>query len=817
MSLGNCIPGLVEEGKLTKAQGKKAQQAYDRHFRRLSGEMGPVAAAAEASEAALRELEREAKLRKRQAFLLAQSQQRAAADMERYAGQSPYAAVRAMMDNDISAPYENVEISAQRIQFQAHAELHRFIQRFRRNLLGRTGDKTGMLDVVRELHGDNTGNAEAKAFSEAIGRVFEGLRQRFNAAGGAIAKLAGWGLPHNWDALKVRGVTYEHFRQRMLEALAPEKMFDQKTGGAFTPDTLEEALKGAYEAIRSNGLNAEAGGGFGQSKLANSRSDHRFFVFKDGAAWLRVHEEFGTGDPFTVIMNHIRGMSHDIATMERFGPSPDATVRFLLDRADRMEARSSRSAVGAITGTSGGRRSAERLWSTIKGEMSAPVFPEGKVMEKVGMAGVRTMAGVRDILTAALLGSSPLTAISDINTQRMALKFNGLPETGIIRGYIEQLFSGAAKVEAAELGLGMRDATRAMLGLSRYIGESNGPEITSIVADDVLRASGLNKFTEAGQQWFGRRMLREIYQERGLAFDRLGPERRTALERYGIDAGMWDSIRRADIYVGPTGTSYLKARTIGDPRAADRLMDMVLGETGAAVQEATAAARSRLVWDRPGTAAGEFGRNITQFKSFALGLMMTQGQRIAALPPGRRLSYAAQFLIGMTLFGALSIQLREIAKGRDPRPMDNWEFWGDSMVQGGGLGIVGDLFGSFNNDRIGSTAQFLGGPFATLAEDVKQNVVADWKADDEHEHKGRHLVRMLQRYTPGGNLWYGRLAFQRELLDRLSRQIDPTYYASWGATDRVAEQQGQGVWWKPGEDAPERAPDFATALSAVPE
>src|SRR3546814_7617765 len=115
------------------------------------------------------------------------------------------------------------------------------------------------------------------------------------------------------------------------------------------------------------------------------------------------------------------------------------------------------------------------------------------------------IAGTRDVLTSALLVSSPISAISDFNTQVMTRKLNGLPATRVLWSYLKQLnpASAADRRRAIRLGLGMRDASRSLLGLSRYYGNTHSPEITKVIADDVLRVSGLNKLTEAGQRAFG--------------------------------------------------------------------------------------------------------------------------------------------------------------------------------------------------------------------------------------------------------------------------------------------------------------------------
>lgn len=830
MSLINCVAEMMADGKIDRARGKRMLETarkLERHYRK---NMAPDAAVAKASEETLRQLEYEAALKRRQAGLQIMGQKRARADIDVFMAReaergadlagAPYAAVKAMLDDDLRAPYGNVERATQRIEFQAHAAIGAFIQRHRRNFLGSASDKAGLADVVRELHGEATGNARAKAFAEAIADTFEQLRRRFNAAGGAIGKLDGWGLPQAHDTLKVRRVGFDQWRADILPLLDVARMTDWRTGGPMTPELLEEALRGSFENIRTNGLAGDGPGAAGGGrKLANTRRDHRFFIFRDADAWLAYDAKYGTGDPFTTIMGHVRGMSRDIAMMERFGPNPAATFAWLLDQADRIEAQSARARPGALTGTSGGRAAAEKLWRYINGDFNVPAIADGPVLGRLHAGTVATLHGARDLLAAAWLGSAPISAVSDFNTQLLARKMSGLPQARVLAGYLKQLnpLSAHDRRLAIRLGLGMRDASHMMLGLSRYLGETNGPRVTSVIADDVLRLSGLNKFTEAGQRAFGLDFLRELGMARESGWDGLDDGLRATMERYGFDAAGWDAMRAAEpLMDGATPMMDWRAVAAADPRVADRMMDMVLAETASAVQEASASARAAMVGGRPGTIGGELTRSTLQFKSFGVSLLMNQARRIAALPTVKsRALYAAQFLIGMSLFGAAAIQLREIAKGKDPRPMDNAEFWIDALVQGGGLGIFGDLFGSFENDRFGSVAAFLAGPIGTLAEDVKDTVVADLKADDAHEHKGRHAVRLLKRYTPGGNLWYARAAFERLLLDQLSEEIDPTYRASRRAMERAARDQGQGFWWAPGDDAPDRAPDFTAATEGA--
>src|SRR5262249_55445818 len=143
---------------------------------------------------------------------------------------------------------------------------------------------------------------------------------------------------------------------------------------------------------------------------------------------------------------------------------------------------------------------------------------------------------------------------------------------------------------------------------------------------------------------------------------------------------------------------------------ADRYVAMIMRETKFAVPESTIAARAGMIsQNQPGTVMGELIRSAGQFKAFGVSVVMMHGGRLfpelTAGSKARGFAYAGGLLILSTLLGALSMQLKEIAGGRDPRRMDMSEmgakFWGAAILQGGGLGIYGDfLFADVN--RFGS-------------------------------------------------------------------------------------------------------------------
>ena len=819
MSLGQCIPGMIERGEIDPARGKRMAELFDQLERHYGKSLSPEAAAAEASEATLRQLAADAALKARQTVLQVAVQRRGIADMDAYTGKSAHASVGAMLDDDLAAPYENITRRAQAIEFETHAAISDFIQQHRRNFLGNMKDRAGGGDVVRELFGEATGNPRAATFAKAIAETFEELRLRFNAAGGAIAKLERWALPQNHDTLKVRRAGYEQWRADILAGIDPARM-RSNTGDAFTDETLEDALRSAWENIRTGGLAGEPTSAFrGQGKMANRRSDHRFFVFKDADAWLAYQAKYGSGDVFGTIMGHMRGMAQDIATMERLGPNPDATMRYLLDAADKKNAQADTAHSTAAVGTSGGRWAVEQTWRYINGETRIPIEPENWLQGPPAWI-ARTFEGTRNLMTSAMLGSAPLSALSDLNTQRLARRFNGLP---VVQGLLTQLkqmnpASAADRKLAIRLGLGMRDASRALMSLQRYYDTTHAHGWTSVVADDVLRLSGLNKWTEAGQRAFGLDFLGQLADVRARGFDDLDTSLRANMERYGIDAKTWDVIRAAEPERA-NGGEWVNARNIADKAASGRLMDMVLSETAAAVTESSAKVRAVLTGgQRPGTWTNFLLANTVQFKGFAATLLTTQAERMASLGRYQAARYGAEFFIGMTVFGAAAIQLREIAKARDFRPMESGEFWADAALQGGGAGIFGDVVGTFRNDRIGGFGELVAGPAGGFYTDVGRAIRTAMPGKERDDgtrrpgNPGGALIRLGKRYTPGGNLWYLRAAYERMVMDQLAEQIDPNYALSRARVERIARENEQGMWWAPGDVLPSRAPDLGNAL-----
>lgn len=809
MSVRRCIPGLLSSGAFTRDQAERAEGLFDELEKDYSTKFGKQAAEAMASEETAKRLEQEAALKKRQSALQIKAQQQIAADVRLFKGDNPGASAEALLASDDRAPYFNVEFRAQAIANEHLAMMNGILEQHSRNVIGQVRDVAGLHDVLREAFGENTGNAAARELADAWLQTAESLRLRFNAEGGAIGKLEKWGMPQVHNMLAVRSVSFDEWRDFILPKLDLSRMQDH-TGNPMTPQQVEASLKGVYDTIISDGWNQRRAGAFVGSKLANRHGDSRFLIFKGADDWLAYHEKFGRPlsslseriDPgaaiFDTMIGHIHGMSRDIALMQRLGPNPAATIRWITDglkiEASRPDKPASR--------IKQAKKSAIRV-NNMFTELTGGWDIEDETLAKIGQ-------GVRAWESAAKLGGAVLSSTGDVATQYVTRRFNGLPAIRVVSDYVGSLrpSSAADRAHAARQLFIAERATRTMGAYSRWTGETINGEIPARLSDAVMQLSYLSKWTDDGKRLFNHQVWAAITDNAGKNWDTLAKDStdrrfRAMLERYGLGREDWEAIRHTPLEEDG-GAQWILPKNIDRPELRTRLAEMILQETEFAVPSSSlrirAAINSRL---HKGSIPGEIGRLLLQFRGFPMQLFWMNGRRALAQGGVNALRYLGSLYIANTIAGGLAMQLKAIVSGKEPYDMTDWHFWAKASLQGGGLGIVGDFIGGAV-DRAGHDfwVSQLGPTAGTISDAI----------DVLHsKHKARALQRLIQNNLPGSTLWYIRLAFQREILDQIQAQIDPEYWDSFSRMERRAKQDGTSYWWRPGQAKPERAPDLTQA------
>lgn len=835
MSLGVCIPDLIAAGRIPAQHAAELQSLYDELLANHEGKMGRAAAEALATKQAVAAWEAGIKTA-RESKLRMLNRQQAILDDARsnYRGANPDGpidgrALAATLAWDRKANYPNVEYVEREIRQTALGTMYDILAKHRANLFGQLRNKSDMVDLVRELFGADSGNVSARELADSWRKTAEMLRQRFNAAGGKIGKLEDWGLPQSHDTVRVGAVSPEAWIDTVIPLLDRQRMISNRTLQPMGDAELRDMLRKTYDQIVSDGWVGRQPGGNGAGMLANRHAEHRVLHFDGADNWLAYNDQFGRATPWDAMMGHVHRMARDTAMMEVLGPNPQATVRWMKDVAKKD---------AAERGTLADRRAAEKaahtidkLWSVLTGEANRPVSETGAA---IGSA-------IRHFESATKLGSAVVGSMSDVATASLTRHFNGLSSLSHLpdmlamlnpaddtsralarrNGIIGDEFTGHASAGAR---MQLDDLSGGRLAGGAPMRErwaKNTNEVTRRLADGTLRASLLNSWTLAGREATGKAFAAIFAEQSGRPWAQIDPWLRGFFDRYGLGESAWDAVR-ATRHDTSAGYATIWPMMVADRAIGQRLMQGLLTEIDFAIPTGGVRQRALVAGFRPGTVMGEAVRTGFQFKMFPVTVMAMHTLRMMDQPGAwSKAKYAALFLGGTTLMGALSYQMSNIVKGQDPASMVGnhfWDFWWRAMLKGGGLGVFGDTVNNSMNGYGQKAGDLVVGPAWSSVQDLADLARGrEVTGADGEKHRVHDMARFLERETPGTSLWYLRAAYQRILLDSLGEMQGTRNEASYARMANRAARDGTGYFWRPGAHAPDRAPNFANALAAIPD
>lgn len=880
-----CIEEAIKAGEVGEDLAGELREAYDDAVAAAAEALGPVDADRQAGQAVVAALDkavlRETRLRamsvraRRQALenLAAFKTARGYKDVKALGGggksppkdgwvqggkppeRGPYKGGRAAANYLIElidgqgglagAAGPSVKGRYQAIRGQLDAKMADLIEQFETRTGFDAPGRASLENVVREAFGEETGDRAAKALAQAWDGAAEHARKLFNAAGGEIGKLERWGLPQTHDPMALRRVGKDAWVEAIAPRLDRQKMIDRVTEAPFTEKRLRAVLGDVWDTIVTGGVGDKAPGEhLGRGRLANQRAEHRFLAFKSADDWMAYQTDFGTADPFAAMMNHLDGMARDVARLQVLGPNPDAQLKWLSAFAERegvVEARA-----GANKADANARHAvntANLMYKTFTGETATP-YGRDVALATVGGA-------VRSYLTAAQLGSA---VIMDITSNPIfaakARAFTGLSKSGDFQAWASHVFSQRTRDQArrsgfivetarAQLQASAQDALRMHTVGGKILAGANAFSRRLPVA--VMRAQGLAGNMAASRWAFQHEFMGLMFDLKdkplGALLKGSDEEKEFArlLRARGFTDVDWNKIRSTPADSPEEGVDFLSPTRIGEAHGDElgwRVSEMIERQTRLAVPEASLWSRAHLIGDsRPGTVLGELRRSLVSYRSFtvtqsylwarefAIRAMNTPNWGLTAA------SQAAPMVIALTLGAALGIGLRDMVKGNDPRPMDTPEFWGAALLQGGGLGIMGDFLYAAQARNGKSSALTNMGAGAALISDTWDltggNVAETIQALDEGQDlqgavgeaaPGRDTARYLARYSPISSLWWARAAWDRAVVDQLQKLLDPDADEQFQRQARRMEREyGQTQWWPEGDALPERAPDVTTA------
>ncbi|MBV2180961.1 MAG: hypothetical protein KUL86_06960 [Castellaniella sp.] len=664
-------------------------------------------------------------------------------------------------------------------------------------------------DLVREIFGEGTGNAAAKKGAQAWLQTVEAMRERFNAAGGDVGRLDYGYLPQPHDDLRILKAGADQWAQDTLPLLDRSRYVDAD-GNRLNDDQMADMLASAWETITTGGENKREPGQYaGRGIRAARGSAHRAIHFKDAASYLEYAAKYNKGGVLSAVQGHVGRLARDIALLEEFGPNPNTQWQFLHDTATRS---GEADLVGPFLVSTG------NMWDVLNGN--------------TGLVGNPRLAevaqGARNVEVFSKLGKAFISSVTDVPTYFVTTGFNRLGFGESLVNMIRSFGPDTADY-ANRAGL---IGESVISDMNRWAEDNIGTGWTGKLSNATMKVTLLSGWTDALRRGFTITMMGAMGKLTRGTWQGLTAGDRARMERVGVtetDFNVW-RLAAPENWRGSQMLTVQALRAVTPDqlesagytqrdlnRAVSRLLGVITDESeyasvGQDLQTRAAVTRGT----KKGTVEGEFLRSIMLFKGFPMAVISRHlGRMVEQWKNGDKVSslaYSAGLGVGLTAFGAVAVQLKDLLNGKDPRDMSTAKFWGAAFAQGGGLGIFGDVLytgmGGDNRAGLPNWMNLLGPVVGSAFEAVDLtagNVGQAMQGKDTHI--GAEAVRFATSHAPLVNLWYTKAAIDHAFLQDIQEYLSPGYMRR--MRTRAAKDWGQQYWWAPGQGMPSRAPDVS--------
>lgn len=640
---------------------------------------------------------------------------------------------------------------------------------------------------------------EAVDLAKVVNKYQTDARNTRNRFGAWIRDLKGYITRQSHDMFKIRDAGEQDWVAYVKERIDVAKMTRL---GLISEDDPMSSLRKMYDDFAA-GVHMKAAAGeddtaaFGVgSNLAKRESVSRVLYFKDGIAAFEYNERFGQGRLADSVLSGLEASARSSALLKTLGTNPEATLTRLLNEYEN-------SLVGDPARRSKFRAQRGAIMNMLAQVDGSTLIPGNVTAAKVG-------SFVRAWTAMTRLGGALISSFTDLAGYGAELRYQGNKNlfSGVLDG-IGRATQGRAKGEQRQVLASLGVFHESVIGA--VAARFDSPELTGRMAwgmQQFFKWNGLNWWTESLRDGAALSHSHYLAQNAGKSFDKLDGELQRLLSLYNIDAGKWDLLRLGTMkmadgraYMTPDALAtvpraalenyiQLAGRTVNDATVQNLLDDlsqvlrvMSVDRAHHAVLEPNARARTWMLrGTKPGTVPGEILRYIGQFKSFSVAMIqMVLGREIYGrgydtlgeyLKKGKGDMLGLATMIGLyTAFGYAAMSIKDMLKGREPRPVDDPRTWYAAMAQGGGLGLYGDfLFGEYS--RMGRTfTASLAGPVIGNLDTLADLITRARNGDD----LAGSAFKALLDNTPFMNLFYLRPVLDYLVLYQIQEALNPGF------------------------------------------
>lgn len=694
------------------------------------------------------------------------------------------------------------------------------LEPIRKGAFGVQHGKAHLPNVVHEVLGRRTGDKAAEAVAKAFQRIDDLGVDLFNQSGGSLTKLKNYFPQPARNIAKILKGGENKFVNMHLNELDWNKT-RWPDGTAIAPANRERFLREVYKTKSSDGANKIDDTKMrGQGRaMGNLLDQHRLLHYKDGDAWMRVHEAYGDGNVLDIINHHISDAAHHIAAVDTFGPNPDMGFKNMIAAAKKAAYDNKLSLAET-----------KEMESILTNKVQ-PMFNINMRKNPLNTEGLmaNTTTAITNVLSSAYLGGASIPAFfGDHATAMVIQRANGVRWSALANGlntYVKAMTTDAKfqRRIAAQTGWIREQDVMSINGAERYNPLiTMGDKYSRKFADTVMRAS-LNTVHTTNARWKVQSEFMGFMNDlRNTEFDKL--PLKNVMEKYGITADDWNALRQnVQTYSPRKDVEFLAPIKVLDTNLKnkqqlyEKFQGMILEESQTAVPTSRTESRVTLKGDtRPDTLIGVLLHSFSTFKNFPVSYFTIMSRQAMTMPSAKgRIGFIASMAAATTVAGLFAVQTKELQKGRTAIPLldedgkVNMKLLGKAFATGGGAGIWGDfLWGNVNQYGQGPQ-DVVGGPLIDIFGDVTDLAFGDimgyaTEGEDYDSKSLERLVALGRKVQPGQNLWYTELIFQRMFWDNIENIVDPDVAAKRRRKERKRENEyGNQYWWHLGENLPE--------------
>tara|TARA_R100001082_G_scaffold105685_1_gene77975 strand:+ start:1048 stop:3648 length:2601 start_codon:yes stop_codon:yes gene_type:complete len=653
-----------------------------------------------------------------------------------------------------------------------------------------------------------------KKLGEVMEEYSEMVRTKLNDRGANIGKLWGYMVRQSHDPFTVRNAAdvlnlkniepdpnlknkkdinynknYTAWKNFVMEKLDKERTF----AGV---DDIDEFMDFVYNSIVRNQYVKSDGSAFtyGASVTKDvarevSSKFKRVLHFKSADDWFAYNDKFGAGNLREAMFSGLQTAGRNIGIMDVLGTKPQQAFNQI------------RKTVGAKLIKD--KRSTEKLKSDDKFQKFFNVV-DGSIFSIDNFALAKYSAISRTIASLAKLGGATISAAADIGLYASELRYQGRSFFGGMFEAVSNLAKIKNKKKAKDIAesLGfIADNTIYDIAGRYQVGDVQSKGWTRLQRT-FFKLNLLSWWTNTLKEGVMLSQANFLAKQKNISFDKLNPRIKGLFEQYNIDSTKWDVIRKRTIVNSDDGKEFINIADLDKMSDAEvkavtgidnltkrqikierdkfksSVSGILLDRSTFAVIEPDARGKAWLTGGRmAGTGPGEAYRFFFQFKAFPFAIVQKTLSREISFLRQKGFANKARGITGLgsifltsALMGYLSMTIKDLIKGKSPRDPTKIKTFNSAIMQGGGLGIYGDVL--FQETRQGSEiGGSLLGPVPLTAFDILQSF--KYLKDGKGDLAARSAHKAVTQNIPFLNLFYIKTAFDYIIGYQMMETLSP--------------------------------------------